>query len=114
MIDRQHLATWSLAVDDARFAEHFVAARAGRGQGPLRIAQELRQRGVADPVVATAINAADAAWAERCAQLRRRRFRDRVPADHAERMRQARFLSYRGFSGDQVRAALGTDIGLEE
>jgi SOS response regulatory protein OraA/RecX len=30
------------------------------------------------------------------------------PGDYHERAKQARFLQYRGFSSDQIRAALGS------
>jgi regulatory protein len=36
-----------------------------------------------------------------------RRFGEDVPAEWKERARQARFLEYRGFTGDQIREALG-------
>jgi regulatory protein len=100
-------------VDDARYAEHFVAAQAERGQGPLRLSQELAGRGLAPEIVEAAVAPRDEAWKARCAAVRRRRFGDAAPADWAERARQARFLQYRGFSADQIRAALGRDVGLE-
>jgi regulatory protein len=100
-------------VDDARYAEHFVAAHAQRGQGPLRIAQEMAGRGVAADLVEAAVAAGDEAWRARCAALRRRRFGEAVPAEWTERARQARFLQYRGFSAEQIRAALGRDVELE-
>ncbi len=101
-------------VDDARYAEHFVTAHAGRGQGPVRIAMELRQLGVDASIAEAAIDASSAGWRERCAQVRRRRFGASVPADYAERARQARFLTYRGFTADQVRAAMGSEFELNE
>ncbi len=101
-------------VDDARSAERFVAAHADRGQGPLRIAMELAGRGVAAELIESAVASGDAAWQSRCAQVRRRRFGDVVPGEWKERARQARFLQYRGFSAEQVRAALGRDLELEE
>jgi regulatory protein len=100
-------------LDDARFAEHYVAAHAERGQGPLRIAQELAGRGMSAEVVERAVAARDESWKGRCAALRRRRFGETVPEEWAERARQARFLQYRGFSADQIRAALGRDVELE-
>ena len=38
-------------MSDARFAESFVRVRSERGQGPLRIRAELRERGVTDVLV---------------------------------------------------------------
>jgi len=97
-------------LDDARFAEHFVAYHANRGQGPVRIAHRLREAGVAAELIRAAVDANAAEWRRRCAALRRRRFGAREPASWAERGRQARFLSQRGFSADQVRAAIGKDL----
>jgi len=101
-------------VDDARYAEHFVVWHAGRGQGPIRIAHELKELGVAPALVEEAVQASSADWRARCAKVRRRRFGDQPPTEWKERARQARFLQYRGFSADQVRAALGHDIELDE
>ena len=101
-------------VDDARYAENFVAWHAGRGQGPIRIAHELKELGVAATLVDEAVDASSPEWRARCAKVRRRRFGDEPPSEWKERGRQARFLQYRGFNADQVRAALGHDIELDE
>ena len=100
-------------VDDARFAEHFVAYHANRGQGPVRIAHRLREAGVAAPTIDATVDANAADWRRRCEQVRRKRFGARPPASWAERGRQARFLTQRGFSADQVRAAVGGDAPEE-
>ncbi|MDP9198478.1 MAG: recombination regulator RecX [Pseudomonadota bacterium] len=100
-------------VDDTRFAEHFVAYHANRGQGPVRIAHRLREAGVAGEQVAAAVDANAAEWWQRCVDVRRRRFGANSPATWAERGRQGRFLSQRGFSADQIRAAIGKDLDEE-
>jgi len=100
-------------VNDARFAEHYVAWHAERGQGPVRIAHELKELGVEAGLVDAMVDAGDAGWRQRCARVRRRRFGDPAPQEWKERGRQARFLQYRGFSAEQVRAALGTEIELD-
>jgi regulatory protein len=94
-------------VDDGRFAEHFVAYHANRGRGPVGIAHRLRGAGVAPDAIAAAVDAGAADWRRRCAEVRRKRFGARLPATWAEKGRQARFLTQRGFSADQVRAAVG-------
>ncbi len=101
-------------VDDARFAEHFVAYHANRGQGPVRIAHRLREAGVAGEEITAAVDAAGLDWRRRCAEIRRKRFGVRLPATWAERGRQARFLSQRGFSADQIRAAVGKIMDTDE
>jgi regulatory protein len=100
-------------VDDSRFAEHFVAYHANRGQGPVRIAHRLQEAGVAGEQIAAAVDANAADWRQRCADVRRRRFGAKPPASWAERGRQGRFLSQRGFSADQIRAAIGKDLDEE-
>ncbi len=96
-------------VDDGRFAEHFVAYHANRGRGPVGIAHRLREAGVPADTIAAAVSATDSDWRRRAAEVRRRRFGAKPPATWAEKGRQARFLTQRGFSADQVRAAVGNE-----
>lgn len=90
---------------DARYAESFVGARANRGQGPVRIRLELERRGVAGELVDAALAEAGD-WDALAAAARVRKFGAKPPADFREKARQARFLQYRGFTAEQVRAAL--------
>jgi regulatory protein len=94
-------------VNDERYVESAVAARIARGQGPVRIAMDLKRLGLAKDLVEQAVDARSPEWAERADELRRRRFGAAPPADPRERTRQVRFLLYRGFSSEHVRAALG-------
>ena len=96
-------------VDDGRFAEHFVAYHANRGRGPVGIAHRLREAGVPADTIAAAVSATDSDWRRRAVEVRRRRFGAKPPATWAEKGRQARFLTQRGFSADQVRAAVGNE-----
>ena len=94
-------------VDDSRFAEHFVAYHANRGQGPLGITHKLREAGVSQDEIAAAVDAGSPDWRARCAEVRRKRFGAKSPTTWIERGRQARFLSQRGFTAEQIRAAVG-------
>jgi regulatory protein len=96
-------------VDDARYAEHFVAYRSNRGQGPARIAGDLRSLGVPGDVVEAALEAVPS-WAALAREVRIRKFGLTPPRTWAEKGKQARFLQYRGFSSDHIRAALGGDF----
>ncbi|MFW6278239.1 MAG: regulatory protein RecX [Halorhodospira sp.] len=93
-------------LDEARFAEAFVRSRIERGQGPVRIEQEMRQRGVPPSMIEQALAAAPADWREQACKVRRHRFGTPVPADRREAARQAQFLQRRGFTAAQVRAAV--------
>jgi regulatory protein len=101
-------------VDDVRYAEHFVAYHANRGQGPVRIAHRLREAGVDGEEITAAVDAGDIDWRRRCAETRRKRFGEKLPATWAERGRQARFLSQRGYSAEQIRAAVGKVMNEDE
>ena len=92
---------------DARFTDSFVRSRVARGQGPQRIRAELAQRGIAD--ADAALRGAEVDWLETIRAVRRKRFGPDLPRDYAARARQARFLQYRGFSSEQIRAALELD-----
>jgi regulatory protein len=99
-------------LDDARFAGHFVAYRAGRGQGPARIGRELAELGVAGALIDAAL-AAGGDWLTLAREVRRRRFGAAAPQDWAEKSRQSRFLQYRGFSNDHIRLAVGSDPDVD-
>ena len=96
-------------LSDERFAESFVSAKAGRGQGPARIRRELRERGVDGALADAALAEADADWLALARAVRTKRFGAAFPRDFPERARQMRFLHYRGFTEAQIRAALGED-----
>jgi regulatory protein len=97
------------ALDDGRYAENYVAYHAGRGQGPLRIGADLRALGVAADLIEAAL-ASGPDWRQLARDVRLRKFGAESPEDWTERTRQARFLQYRGFSSDHIRAATGADF----
>ena len=103
------------ALDDGRYAHNYVAYRAGRGQGPLRIAAELRRHGLVDELIDAAL-ATGPDWGALARKVCRAKFGRQAPQSWAQRARQARFLQYRGFSSDHIRAATGTehDTGFSE
>ncbi|HET9692975.1 MAG TPA: regulatory protein RecX, partial [Steroidobacteraceae bacterium] len=92
---------------EERYVEHFVTQHAGRGRGPARIRMELREKGVDAAAVEQALEAAATDWVQAARAARRRKFGSSPPGDYRERAKQARFLQYRGFSSEQIRAALG-------
>jgi regulatory protein len=97
------------ALNDPRYAENYVAAHAGRGQGPIRIAADLRALGIAADVIQEAL-ASGPDWRVLARQVRARKFGDPPPEEWTEKTRQARFLQYRGFSSAHIRTATGADF----
>ena len=98
-------------INDERYAQNYVAYHAGRGRGPLRIAAELRRHGLPATLIDAALSSGPD-WAALARRVRATRF-GRPPASWAETARQARFLQYRGFSSDHIRAATGADPDLD-
>ena len=96
-------------LDDARFAQRYVTSRAGRGQGPVRIAVELASLGAGRELIDAALESGPD-WRAVATAARRRKFGALPPDSWAEKARQARFLQYRGFSADHIRAATGADL----
>jgi regulatory protein len=103
--------TQERALDDGRYCEHYVAYHAERGQGPLRIAADLRSLGVPDPLIDSALAGPD--WRKLAHEVRIRKFGAETPEEWSEKTRQARFLQYRGFSSDHIRAATGADFDAD-
>jgi regulatory protein len=95
-------------LDDARYAQNYVAYHAGRGQGPVRIAAELRRHGLAPELIEAAL-AGGPDWPALARKVCRAKFGSQPPTSWAERARRARFLQYRGFSSDHIRAATGAE-----
>jgi regulatory protein len=99
-------------IDDRRYLENFVAYHAARGQGPLRIRLDLRRHGLQGPVVEEYLDTYPD-WIAQLQRARLKKFGAKPPKNYADRQLQARFLGYRGFTGAQIRLALGFDVELD-
>jgi regulatory protein len=91
---------------DARFVESFVHVRINQGKGPLRIRAELAERGIAAAIADEALDGSGEDWIRLARAVRERKFGRRLPNQFTEKARQMRFLQYRGFEPEQVRAAM--------
>ena len=84
---------------DDRFSEEFIQMRFNQGKGPVKIASELKMRG---------INTFDLSvfdWFQLAKEIRQRKFGDLSSLDFKETAKQKRFLQSRGFSLDQINQA---------
>lgn len=91
--------------DDARFAGSLARTRAAAGYGPLYIQAELAGHGLTRDAIAHAFGELDADWIANARRLLARRAGPRQ-SDPGPSRKVAAMLLRRGFSGDQVRAAL--------
>lgn len=84
---------------DDRFSEEFIQMRFNQGKGPVKIASELKMRG---------INTFDLTvfdWFQLAKEIRQRKFGDLSSLDFKETAKQKRFLQSRGFTLDQINQA---------
>lgn len=96
-------------LSDRRFAESYVADHRARS-GPLKLAFELRQRGVADSLIEEVLAQTRDSELERAREVWRKKFG--TPAASAqEKAKQMRFLQGRGFSMETIRRTLNTCVG---
>ena len=87
-------------LSDARYAELAVRSKARRF-GPLKVAHQLRAKGVGDEAIAIAFASAGVDGTASLEKVWRSRF-SIAPGDERERGRQVRFLQGRGFPLDDI------------
>lgn len=88
---------------DQRFAEMFVRSRISKFHGPIRIKNELRERGVAERWVSHAIREEGVDWIELLESLANHKYGNQAPVDARERAKRMRFFQYRGFGFDMIQ-----------
>jgi regulatory protein len=91
-------------LSQARFVESLARARGGFGAA--RVEQELRAHRIDSEVARATLTELRRTEFERARALWRRRY-GTVASDRAERLRQMRFLSGRGFSAEVIRKVVG-------
>lgn len=89
-------------LDDERVVALMMQGYIRKGYGPLRIKQEMRQKGFADALVEKNFANVDVDWFEKAAYVRSKKFGDNLPQDFKEKSKQIRYLQYRGFFGDMI------------
>lgn len=116
---------------DERYAESLLRQRLQRGYGPVRIRQDMRERGLDEAAIAAAHAAVDPDWFALAEAVFKRKFgcrsaggsaadpyghdgdvpgpderRDMQQAALRERARRMRFMQYRGFATEHFRHLL--------
>ena len=86
---------------DDRFAHAYVRSRKQAGFGPKRIELELRERGVAEALIADAVDARSPEWQANMIAVWQRKFSD-APQNQAEKAKQFRFLAHRGYAQETI------------
>lgn len=92
---------------DSRYAASLLRQRMSRGHGPVRIRQEMRQKGISDGETSAAIEEEAPDWYALAEAVYWRKFGELAPEDIKEKARRGRFMQYRGFAPDHYRHLLG-------
>lgn len=98
LLDEFEAKNW---LSDRRFAESYVADHRAKS-GNIKLAYELRQRGVSNEIIELVLEEQHDSELERAREVWRKKFKS-APADAAEKARQMRFLQSRGFAQETVK-----------
>ena len=91
---------------DKRFASEYVRSKVSSGYGPIRIMRDLERKGVEKEVVFESVNALEIDWFNCAKKIYKKKFNSEVVSvnDYARRVR---FLIYKGFETEHVKAIVG-------
>lgn len=92
-------------LSEERYVQSYIRSRANAGRGPMRIREELTQRGLARELVECALAAAEIDWQAQMEDLWQRRFSGQV-VDLKDKAKQSRFLAQRGYAVEDIRRLL--------
>ena len=84
---------------DARFAREFVQMRVNQGKGSVKIAFELKQRGIKH------FDLSQFDFFELAKQVRIKKYGKQIPNSYQQKSKQQRFLQSRGFDFEQINHA---------
>ena len=98
----QRLADENLQSDE-RYAQSYAWQRSGRGYGPLRVRQEMRDRGLSDGQLASAFGQVELDWVALATEAFHKKFGEPGRVDIKEKARRCRFMQYRGFCAEHYQ-----------
>jgi len=93
-------------LSESRYLESFIRYRANSGYGPVRIREELGQRGLPRADIEQALRECGFDWGARLREVWDRKFAGQLPIEPKERAQQTRFLAYRGYPMDLISRLL--------
>ncbi len=96
-------------LDDERFVEMYLNARARKGFGPKKIEMELYSKKVDSILIGKAIEAYES-WTENAENELKKKFKGLKPTDYKSKMKQKQFLFNRGFSTKIIEQILSNHM----
>ena len=101
----QGLETQNL-LSDKRFTEQYLLFRTQKGFGPLRITQELREKGVDENLLENVIDEISPDWSSIMQKALEKKFGQTPALNFNDQAKRARFLEYRGFPASLIRKTI--------
>jgi regulatory protein len=89
-------------LSEERFTESYINMRKHRGFGPLRIANELRERGVDSGLVDSCMDKENSEWKQVMRQQYEKKYGEQPAKEYAEQVKRSKYLQSRGFPLDWV------------
>lgn len=93
-------------VSDTRFTEAFVRAKANKGQGPIKIRAQLKNKGVTDHTIDEFLDLISAKWFDIAQIEYDKKYGELAVTDYNEWSKRARFLQSRGFTMDHIHSVV--------
>ena len=90
-------------INDERFAESYFQSRKNRGFGPLRIKNELNQKGVKEDIFYSIQSDTD--WSACASFVLEKKINGKKPDDMKAILKLKNFLNYRGFEFQDINKA---------
>ncbi|MCU7829133.1 MAG: recombination regulator RecX [Candidatus Thiodiazotropha sp. (ex Myrtea sp. 'scaly one' KF741663)] len=91
---------------DERFTESFIESRVRKGQGPVRIRSELRERGIGAALIERYLEIYADEWRALLENVHDAKYGTGRVRETKELAKRARFLECRGFPGELIRQFL--------
>ncbi|MDC9714294.1 MAG: regulatory protein RecX [Gammaproteobacteria bacterium] len=82
---------------DKRFSNEFIQMRFNQGKGPVKIAIDLKQRGIEH------FDLSEYDFFALAKEIRTSKYGKEVPSNYKEKAKQQRFLQSRGFGFDEIK-----------
>lgn len=90
-------------LNEERFCEAFIQKRIRQGYGPIRIIAECHQYGINDEIISSQLPQDKEFWLIAIQKILQKKFKQSsLPK---EQIHQIRYLQYRGFTLDQIKAS---------
>ena len=90
-------------ISDERYAESYFQSRKNRGFGPLRIKNELKQKGVNESLFNEIKEGTD--WSVLAMNVLQKKVRGKFPEEQKDVLKLKNFLNYRGFNFQDIDKA---------